>query len=92
MDSPREAKEDALKRDFETLVSEEPDWGQTKVRAREGHMLVAGEFCEPAHLTKLKKDSVSGYVETRDSLRALVRNHLEEKVELVEADFQPSRR
>jgi hypothetical protein len=34
---------------------------------------------------------LSGFTETRDSLRKLVQRRLEEKVELAETEFQPSK-
>lgn len=40
----------------------------------------------------LNESLVSGFPETRDFLRVLVRRHLEERVDLVETDFQPSKK
>ena len=93
MDDPRETEKDNSGWHPETLVDGQSQKEQIEPRASKGNKLVAGESCRPGDHTKLKGDTVSGFAETRDSLRALVLSHREEEeVELVELGFQPSRR
>ena len=52
-------------------------------------MLVTGKIRCLACLTVLMNLKVSGSGEIRDKLRLLVRDHLDEKVSLLELDYQP---
>jgi hypothetical protein len=82
--------EEDLNWDSKTLVDVQPDQDQAKTRPPHGNMLVTGETCCPFHSTVLKEAAVSGFANTRDTLRVLVRSYLEDNVDLAETDFQPS--
>jgi hypothetical protein len=81
--------QESINWDAKPLVEGELESGKPKTTVRGGKMLVTGKtrcLACPAVLMNLK---VSGSGEIRDKLRLLVRGHLDEKVRLLELDYQP---
>ena len=58
-------------------------------KGREGKMIVTGRTALPLHTAKLITSTVSATDEVRDDLRKAVRDHLSEKVQFYELDYQP---
>jgi hypothetical protein len=74
--------------DAKTLVEGELEAGKPKATVKDGKMLVIGKIRCLACPTVLM-NKVSGSGEIQDKLRLLVQGHLDEKVSLLELDYQP---
>jgi|SRR5450432_2209754 hypothetical protein len=85
---PTQVKCRSIDWDAKTLVEGELEAGKQKATVKDGKMLVTGKIRCLACPTVLT-NKVSGSGEIRDKLRLLVRGHLDEKVSLLELDYQP---
>ena len=80
--------QESIDQDAKTLVEGELEARKLKATVKDSKMLVTGKIHCLACPTVLM-NKVSGSGEIQDKLRLLVQGHLDEKVSLLELDYQP---
>ena len=81
--------QEGIDQDAKPLVEGELESRKPKTIGKGSKMLVTGKIQCLACPIVLMNLKVSGSREIRDKLRLLVRDHLDEKVSLLELDYQP---